>query len=73
MVKRVSADTCAQFGFAVTDRREVPGLKQGQFAERAGIHRTDLSDIERGPRRRASCVPRDSASDVTEYRSCYAA
>ena len=40
----------AQFGFAVTDRREAPGLTREEFAERAGIHRTYLSDVERGTR-----------------------
>ena len=40
----------AQFGFAVTDRREAPGLTREEFAARAGIHRTYLLDIERGPR-----------------------
>ncbi len=32
------------------DRREALGLTQEEFAERAGIHRTYLSDIERGTR-----------------------
>ncbi len=36
--------------FTVKDRREAPGLTQEEFAERAGIHRTYLSDIERGTR-----------------------
>ncbi len=39
-----------RFGFAVKDRREALGLTQEEFAERAGIHRTYLSDIERGTR-----------------------
>jgi hypothetical protein len=37
----------ARFGFAVNVRQEALGLAQGQFAERAGIHRTDLSGIGR--------------------------
>ena len=40
----------AQFGFAATDWREAPGLTREEFAARAGIHRTYLSDIEWGPR-----------------------
>jgi transcriptional regulator with XRE-family HTH domain len=39
-----------RFGFAVKDRREALGLTQEAFAEQAGIHRTYLSDIERGVR-----------------------
>jgi hypothetical protein len=40
----------AQFGFAATDRREAPGLTREESAAGAGIHRTYVSDIERGPR-----------------------
>jgi hypothetical protein len=47
MVNRASADILARFGFAVKERQEALGLTQGQFAERAGIHRTNLSDIGR--------------------------
>jgi hypothetical protein len=47
MVKRASAEICARSGFAVKERQEALGLTQGHFAERAGIHRTDLSDIGR--------------------------
>jgi transcriptional regulator with XRE-family HTH domain len=43
-------DIRSRFGFAVKDRREALGLTQEEFAERAGIHRTYLSDIERGSR-----------------------
>ena len=31
-------------------RREALGLTQEEFAERAGLHRTYLSDVERGTR-----------------------
>jgi hypothetical protein len=47
MVKRASADIRARFGFAFKERQEALGLTQGQFAERACIQRTDLSDIGR--------------------------
>ncbi len=50
MGKRARADIRERFGFAVKDRRESLGLTQEEFAERAGIHRTYLSDIERGTR-----------------------
>ncbi len=48
--KRSGADIRERFGLAVKDRREALGLTQEEFAERAGIHRTYLSDIERGTR-----------------------
>jgi transcriptional regulator with XRE-family HTH domain len=50
MSKRAKPDIRERFGFAVKDRREVLGLTQEELAERAGIHRTYLSDIERGTR-----------------------
>lgn len=50
MKKRSPPDIRERFGFAVKVRREELGLTQEEFAERAGIHRTYLSDIERGSR-----------------------
>ncbi len=50
MRKRSKPDIRIRFGFAVKDRREALGLTQEEFAERAAIHRTYLSDIERGSR-----------------------
>ncbi len=50
MGKRARPDIRERFGFAVKDRREALGLTQEEFAEKAGIHRTYLSDIERGTR-----------------------
>ena len=47
---RAIVDIRERFGFAVKDRRESLRLTQEEFAERAGIHRTYLSDIERGTR-----------------------
>jgi transcriptional regulator with XRE-family HTH domain len=39
-----------RFGYAVRSRRESLHLTQEDLAEKAGIHRTYLSDIERGTR-----------------------
>jgi transcriptional regulator with XRE-family HTH domain len=50
MKKGPRPDIRARFGFAVKDRREALGLTQEECAERAGVHRTYLSDIERGAR-----------------------
>jgi transcriptional regulator with XRE-family HTH domain len=50
MGKGERPDIRERFGFAVRDRREALGLTQEEFAERVGIHRTYLSDIERGTR-----------------------
>ena len=50
MAKKVGADILERLGFAVKSRREALSLTQEEFAERAGIHRTYLSDIERGSR-----------------------
>lgn len=50
MKKRAKPDIRERFGFAVRCRREELDLTQEEFAERAGIHRTYLSDIERGTR-----------------------
>lgn len=50
MRKRTKADIRERFGFAVKARREELDLTQEDLADRAGIHRTYLSDIERGSR-----------------------
>ena len=50
MAKRVRADIRHRFGSAVRQRREELNLTQEDIADRAGIHRTYLSDIERGHR-----------------------
>jgi transcriptional regulator with XRE-family HTH domain len=44
------ADIRERFGYAVKARREALGLTQEDLAEKARIHRTYLSDIERGTR-----------------------
>jgi transcriptional regulator with XRE-family HTH domain len=43
-------DVRDRFGLAVRVRREALGLTQEGLADRARIHRTYLSDIERGER-----------------------
>jgi transcriptional regulator with XRE-family HTH domain len=48
--KRPVPDIRERFGTAVKYRREELGLTQEDLADRAGIHRTYLSDIERGSR-----------------------
>ncbi len=44
----VSSDISKAFGRVVRRRREALGLSQEKLAERAGIHRTYVSSIERG-------------------------
>ncbi len=48
--RRGKADIRERFGLAVKVRREELGLTQEDLAHKAGIHRTYLSDIERGSR-----------------------
>ncbi|MFO0806445.1 MAG: helix-turn-helix transcriptional regulator [Gemmataceae bacterium] len=48
--RRGSADIFERFGDALRARREALGLTQEALAEAAGIHRTYLSDVERGTR-----------------------
>jgi transcriptional regulator with XRE-family HTH domain len=50
MNNRKKPDIRERFGFAVKVRREELGLTQEDLADRANIHRTYLSDIERGTR-----------------------
>jgi transcriptional regulator with XRE-family HTH domain len=50
MAKRSKSDVRERFGFAVKDRREELNLTQEDLADKAGIHRTYLSDVERGTR-----------------------
>jgi transcriptional regulator with XRE-family HTH domain len=50
MTKRQRPDIRERFGFAVKVLREEQGLTQEDLADKAGIHRTYLSDIERGAR-----------------------
>jgi transcriptional regulator with XRE-family HTH domain len=50
MKKRAGPDIRERFGYAVKWRREELGLTQEDLADKAGIHRTYLSDVERGSR-----------------------
>lgn len=50
MKKQGHPDIRERFGFAVQARREALGLTQEDLADQARIHRTYLSDIERGTR-----------------------
>ncbi len=51
MAKRgAKPDIRERFGDAVRDRRETLGMTQEDLAEKASIHRTYVSDIERGSR-----------------------
>jgi transcriptional regulator with XRE-family HTH domain len=50
MKNRKKSDIRERFGFAVKVRREELGLTQEDLADRANIHRTYLSDVERGTR-----------------------
>ena len=40
----------SQFGLAIKRRRQEIGISQEVLAERAGLHRTYIGDIERGAR-----------------------
>src|SRR5437762_6059329 len=46
----VAADLKALLGFAIKTERCVQGISQEELAERAGLHRTYVSDVERGAR-----------------------
>ena len=48
--RRTRPDVRERFGDAVRARREELGLTQEDLADRAGIHRTYVSDVERGTR-----------------------
>ena len=50
MKKETKPDIRERFGFAVKTRREELKLTQEDLADKAGIHRTYLSDVERGSR-----------------------
>jgi transcriptional regulator with XRE-family HTH domain len=50
MKKKGKFDIRERFGFAVKTRREELQWTQEDLADKAGIHRTYLSDIERGGR-----------------------
>ncbi len=43
-------DIRVRFGIAVRERRNELDISQENFAEQAGLHRTYISDLERGKR-----------------------
>lgn len=43
-------DICLRFGIVVRNRRTELGISQEDFAECASLHRTYISDLERGKR-----------------------
>ena len=48
--KRTQQNIKSRFGAAVKKRRYELGISQEALAERAGLHRTYVADIERGAR-----------------------
>ncbi len=68
------ADIRERFGFAVKARREALGLTQEDLAHRARIHRTYLSDVERGTRNLALVnIERLAAALETSMAELFAA
>ncbi|MBA2288023.1 MAG: helix-turn-helix transcriptional regulator [Ktedonobacteraceae bacterium] len=50
MSGQLPEDIRIRFGRAVRERRSELKISQEDFAERAGLHRTYISDLERGKR-----------------------
>lgn len=50
MSDQLAKDIRARFGIAVRKRRNELTISQEDLAERAGLHRTYISDLERGKR-----------------------
>lgn len=50
MGRRKTSDIRERFGYVVKARREELAMTQEDLAEKAGIHRTYVSDVERGSR-----------------------
>ena len=50
IAKKTKTDIKKRFGAAVQKRRYELGISQEALAERAGLHRTYIGDIERGGR-----------------------
>lgn len=48
--RKLQTDLRGRFGQAIKTCREAQGLTQEDLADRAGLHRTYLSDVERGTR-----------------------
>ena len=47
---RIETSLKSGLGVAIRHERSVLGISQGELAERAGLHRTYVSDLERGER-----------------------
>ena len=47
---RIETSLKSGLGAAIRHERSVLGISQGELAERAGLHRTYVSDLERGER-----------------------
>jgi transcriptional regulator with XRE-family HTH domain len=50
MCNRDGLDIKQRFGLAIKERRQELAISQEELAERASLHRTYVSDIERGTR-----------------------
>lgn len=50
MTQKQKSDIKQRFGLAVRWRRHELNISQEEFADRANLHRTYISDIERGTR-----------------------
>jgi len=50
MKRRMKNDIKSRLGAAIRKRRNELGISQEKLAERAGLHRTYIADIERGAR-----------------------
>ncbi|HEX8499429.1 MAG TPA: helix-turn-helix transcriptional regulator [Pyrinomonadaceae bacterium] len=50
MKQGTKTDIRSRFGLAIKQRRQEIGISQEVLAERAGLHRTYIGDIERGAR-----------------------
>jgi len=50
MTREKAQSIRVRFGLAVRKRRQELGMSQEEFADRAELHRTYVSDIERGRR-----------------------
>lgn len=50
MKKQPESTVLVRYGNAVRKRRQELGISQEQLADRAGIHRTYVGDVERGER-----------------------
>lgn len=49
-MERTGSSLLSSFGFVVKERRHELGLSQEELAARSGLHRTYITDIERGAR-----------------------